>query len=83
MLTSSLLLSLLAAPSALPPAGQASKVTPPPGMVLIEGGRTTIGSDLKVIEKLILEDPEAEERSRSLLGLGPMGLCARGRADNP
>lgn len=57
MLFQLLSLSLALTPS-YPAAPQASgAVQPPPGMVLIPGGRTKIGSTVKEIEDLALRDP--------------------------
>lgn len=57
MLFELLSLPLAVLPSSLPAAPQArTAVQPPPGMVLIPGGRTKIGSTVKEIEELALRD---------------------------
>ncbi len=50
-----LALALLAAPAPAAPPTATQQVTPPPGTVLIQGGRTKLGTDVKALEKL-LED---------------------------
>jgi len=50
---------------------RAKDVEPPPGMVLIKGGRTKIGTEVKEIEKRILQEPEALQRAGALLSETP------------
>lgn len=58
MLFELLSLPLLALPSPTAPAPQArGSVQPPPGMVLIQGGRTKVGSKAKDIEEMAMRDP--------------------------
>jgi formylglycine-generating enzyme required for sulfatase activity len=52
-----LTLPLVALPHPVPAAQARGQVQPPPGMVLIAGGRTKIGSTVKEIEALALRDP--------------------------
>lgn len=45
--------------------------TPPPGMVLVPGGRTKIGSSTKAIAKLFEEHVEAREKAKGFAGETP------------
>lgn len=59
MLFELFLLPLVAVPHpALAPQAARGQVQPPPGMVLIPGGRTLIGSTVKEIEELAQRDPK-------------------------
>jgi len=42
------------------------EATSPPGLIALKGGRTTIGSTVKEIEKLVVGLPEARQRVRPL-----------------
>jgi formylglycine-generating enzyme required for sulfatase activity len=68
-----LLLPALFASACLTPsfAVQRTKDVAPPGTVLIKGGRTKIGTEVKVIQKRILEDPTALQRAGALLSETP------------
>lgn len=59
-----------ASPSPMTPQ-RGKKADPPPGMVHIDGGRTKIGTDLKEIEKRILQTPQAQQRGNALLSETP------------
>ena len=66
------LVSLLAGSSTQPSATlSGSDETPPPGMVLIPGGRTKIGTDVIDIAKLFEEHTEAREKAKGFMGETP------------
>lgn len=57
MLFELLTLPLVALPSTATPLPQRGDTQPPPGMVLVKGGRTKIGTKAKDIEEMAMKDP--------------------------
>ena len=61
-----MILPLLFTTALLFPAPKDGTAAPPPGMVALPGGRTTIGSSVKEIEKLVADMAEAQTVVRAL-----------------
>lgn len=66
-----MILPLLLTPALLLLTPQNPGATPAPGTALLAGGRTTIGSSVKEIEKLVKDSPEAKTLVRALDGETP------------
>jgi formylglycine-generating enzyme required for sulfatase activity len=75
MIAPSISLAVLACPlilsTSLAPAPSASDVLTPPGMVLISGGMTKVGTPLKEMKKLLEENPQLQKNSGGFLAEVP------------
>lgn len=70
-LSPTLLIAVLTLPLPAEPGGPTKDVPPPPGMVLVPGGRTKIGTPPEEIERLLEENENMRKVANSLVGETP------------